>query len=234
MTKTTPNILGLIPARGGSKGIPNKNIIYVQGKPLIHYTIDAALTASTLSDVIVSTDSQTIADISISAGAAIPFLRPANFSNDKSNALDVVQHAINHFANENTLYDYIVYLQPTSPLRSNEDIDNSIAMMLESKADSLVSTMDVPHQFSPESLMIENSGYVSPAQTSTSKLRRQDKAAFVARNGPAILITKPSTINKFNSLYGETIAAYKMPANRSVDIDSIEDLDYASWLIGKN
>ena len=228
------NILGLIPARGGSKGIPNKNIIELAGKPLINYTIEAALNANQVNSVVVSTDSQTIADIARSAGADIPFLRPAEFSTDESSAVDVVMHAINFHAEQNKAFDYIVYLQPTSPLRTAVDIDNAIKQLSLSDADSLVSVMDVPHQFGLDSLMVEGNGFVRAAKTATDTTRRQEKTAFVARNGPAIVITKPSTIQTYKNLYGEKIAAYKMPANRSADIDCVDDLDYIDWLIQKN
>ena len=227
------DILGLIPARGGSKGIPNKNIIELAGKPLINYTITAAVSSDKINDVVVSTDSQTIADIAQSAGADIPFLRPAEFASDKSSAVEVIIHAIDFYAAQDRTFDYIVYLQPTSPLRTTLDIDNAIKQLLLSDADSLVSVMDVPHQFGLDSLMVEENGFVHAAKTASDTTRRQEKTAFVARNGPAIVITKPSTVKAYNNLYGEKISAYKMPANRSADIDGVDDLDYIAWLLQK-
>jgi len=227
------DILGLIPARGGSKGIPNKNIIELAGKPLINYTIEAALSADKIDDVVVSTDNQTIADIAQSAGAEIPFLRPAEFASDESSAVEVIIHAIDFYAAQDKTFDYIVYLQPTSPLRTALDIDNAIKQLLLSDADSLVSVMDVPHQFGLDSLMVEENGFVHAAKTASDTTRRQEKTAFVARNGPAIVITKTSTVKAYNNLYGEKIVAYKMPANRSADIDGIDDLDYIAWLLQK-
>jgi CMP-N-acetylneuraminic acid synthetase len=233
-------ILGLIPARGGSKGIPNKNIIDLNGKPLINYSINAAKESDFLTKLIVSTDSKEIADIAQLAGANIPFLRPETLSTDSSAALGVIEHAIDYFASIGEAFDYIVYLQPTSPLRTKEDIDQAIIIMRNSDADSLVSVTDVPHQFGVESLMVEdmnsNEKWVSPLannQVTKNALRRQEKPHYVARNGPAIVITQPNTIKQFGNFYGNKVASYKMPANRSADIDNIDDLDYVSWLMDR-
>ena len=234
MSKTTPRILGLIPARGGSKGIINKNIVKLNDQPLIAYTICAAKQSSFLNDIIVSTDSQQIADIALEFGAKIPFLRPSKLATDSSGAVGVVEHCIDFFKANQHVFDYIVYLQPTSPLRSADDIDQAINVILQSDADSLVSVIDVPHQFGIESLMTEQSDsqekWLTPISDDNA-FSRQKKPHYVARNGPAILITKPETIKQFGNLYGNKIASYKMPIHRSIDIDGPEDLDYASWLI---
>lgn len=231
------NILGLIPARGGSKGIPNKNIIDLNGKPLINYTIEAALAASSLDHVVVSTDSQMIADIANTAGAETPFLRPEKLAADSSGAVEVIEHAVRFFKEKNSTIDLIVYLQPTSPLRTHQDIDAAIALMQGNSADSLVSVMDVPHQFGPDSLMIENTEgeaiWVENSAQTTQILSRQSKTAYVARNGPAILITRPETINSYGSLYGNKVLSYKMPTSRSIDIDEQADLEHAEWLLHK-
>ena len=237
MPKETTFILGLIPARGGSKGIPNKNIIDLNGQPLIQYTIDAANNSTLLSTSIVTTDDQKIADIAQELSAEVPFLRPTELATDNSGALGVIKHALEYFTSIGQRIDYIVYLQPTSPLRTAEDIDQAIRLIMNSDADSLVSTMDVPHQFGLESLMVEEAqpetAWVSPALAENNNFRRQEKLQYVARNGPAIVITKPTTIEKFDSLYGEKILSYKMPMNRSADIDTMDDLEYVSWLIHK-
>ena len=123
-------ILGLIPARGGSKGIPDKNIVLLNDKPLIAYTIQAAHKAVSLSQFIVSTDSQSIATVAKKEGAEVPFIRPGNLAQDNSGAVGVVQHAIDFYRQPETIFDLIVYLQPTSPLRSHQDIDTAIEIML--------------------------------------------------------------------------------------------------------
>ena len=237
MIKATHNILGLIPARGGSKGIPNKNIIHLNGKPLIAYSIFAAQNSQLLSKAIVSTDDEKIASIATDLKIPVPFLRPNNLAQDSSGAIGVIEHAIDFYKNKKEIFDFIVYLQPTSPLRLSSDIDNAIKLITNSKADSLVSVMDVPHQFSIQSLMqekVNESGSWLENNDSIQVLSRQEKAQYVARNGPAILITKPETIINHQSLYGDKVLSYKMPQSRSVDIDEQDDLDYASWLLKKH
>ncbi|NKB76638.1 MAG: acylneuraminate cytidylyltransferase family protein [Gammaproteobacteria bacterium] len=219
-------ILGLIPARGGSKGIPRKNLYPVLNKPLIAYTIEPALRSCLLSHVVVSTDDRDIAEESKKRGAQIPFIRPIGFAQDQSSALEVVTHAIDFYRHINVEFDLIVYLQPTSPLRSVEAIDGSIAKMCEYDADSLVSVMDVPHQFSVDSQMIEEGNYVHPVGGDIGRLRRQEKTHYVARNGPAILITSPATVENYQSLYGERTLSYKMSRMESMDIDGLEDIWY--------
>ncbi len=230
-------VLGLIPARGGSKGIPDKNIIDLNGKPLIEYTIQAARHSAHLSNVVVSTDSSKIASVAQSIGANVPFVRPKELSHDSSGAIGVIEHAIEYFKETGHFFEYIAYLQPTSPLRTAQDIDNAINIAIDTNADAVVSVMDVPHQFGLESLMIEEAStkehWVSPALTN-QPLRRQEKPHYVARNGPAIVITKPETIKQYGNLYGEKTASYKMPTNRSADIDNSDDLEYVQWLMQKN
>lgn len=219
------NILGLIPARGGSKGIPKKNLYPILNEPLIRYTIDPALQSDYLSNVIVSTDSDEIAQVSRDLGAEAPFIRPKDFANDHSSALDVVVHAIDFYRKQGIEFELIVYLQPTSPLRTTKVIDECIKMMADSDADSLVSVMDVPHQYSVDSQMYDVDGYLEPlGENGIGRLRRQEKVNYVARNGPAVLITRPNTIERFQSLYGTKTLSYKMEKLASLDIDDLDDV----------
>lgn len=229
-------VLGLIPARGGSKGIVGKNLYPIAGIPLIGYTINAAIRSDKLSQVVVSTDDNEIARVAKSFHAKVPFMRPAKFSSDHSSALDVVNHAIENLAKQDRQFDLIVYLQPTSPLRTTESIDQAIAMMLDRKADSLVSVVRVPHHFSVDSQMVEQNGLLRPFLSARSEqsptgglgpLRRQDKPSYFARNGPAILITRPETLARYGSLYGDTILPFEMDTIESLDIDGPDDL----WLL---
>ncbi len=224
---TTKNVLGLIPARGGSKGIPRKNLYPVLDKPLIAYSIDGALQSRYLSHVVVSTDDHEIATESEKRGAEVPFIRPVEFAQGQSSALDVVNHAIGFYRHLGIEFELVVYLQPTSPLRSTRTIDECILGMSNSDADSLVSVMDVPHQFSVDCQMVEEGGYVQPVATNIGRLRRQEKKRYVARNGPAILITRPATAENYQSLYGDKIFSYKMNKMESMDIDELEDI----WLV---
>ena len=134
-----PHVLGLITARGGSKSIPRKNVVPLAGKPLIAWTIEAALQSHGLSRVIVSTDDEEIAQVAREWGAEVPFLRPAELARDDSPHIPVVVHAVEWLeSHEDMRSDYVLLLQPTSPLRSTEDIENAIRLALEKDADSVV------------------------------------------------------------------------------------------------
>lgn len=227
-------ILGIIPARGGSKSIPMKNLTLVAGKPLLFYTAAAARKSILLTRTIISTDYEEIADAAKNLGIEVPFLRPAEYAQDDTPALAVIRHALAYFEKEEKyIPDIVVYLQPTSPLRRAEHIDGTIQVLMESSADSAVSVMAVPHQFSPGSMMVMDGGMLKNYETSPQILRRQDKQKVYARNGPAVLAIKRATITEKDSLYGDTIAPYIMAPEDSVDIDTPFDLELAEYLLKK-
>ena len=156
------NILGLIPARGGSKGLPRKNIIPLLDKPLIVWTIEQALASKYLDRVVVSTDDKEIAEISKKYGAEVPFIRPKELARDDSTTIDVIIHALNWFENAGENYDYLALLEPTSPLREKDDIDNGIKKLIdnENRADSLVSVGEIALEHPFISKEIDEKGYV--------------------------------------------------------------------------
>lgn len=210
-------ILAIIPARGGSKGIPYKNIKLLNGKPLIAYTIEAAL-ASKISRLIVSTDCKEIAEVSRGYGAEV-MMRPPSLAKDETATLPVLQNVISRL---DDTYDAVITLQPTSPLRTFEDINNAIEVFsLDDNADSLVSVVGVPHNYMPEKVMYYDGKYLSGNNLIK---RRQDIDLIYARNGAAIYITRISRINDF--IFGGKILPYFMNKLNSFDIDDIED-----WII---
>lgn len=215
-------ILGIIPARGGSKGIPKKNIKLLNGKPLIAYTIEAALT-SNLYRVIVSTDCEEISNISKEYGAEV-MMRPSHLAEDKTPTLPVLQDVILKL---NEKFDAVMTLQPTSPLRTLEDINKSIEIFSSDKeADSLVSVVEVPHSYMPEKLMSLNGKYL----TGNSQVkRRQEVSTIYARNGAAIYITKTEKLSEY--IFGGKILPYFMSKIKSFDIDDIEDWKIVERLI---
>ena len=221
-------ILAIIPARSGSKGIKNKNIINFDGKPLIYWTISAALESEFIDRVIVSTDSEEIRDTSLKYGASVPFLRPKRLSGDKASTLIAIKYTMKKLEkDENYFSDYIITLQPTSPLRNKENIEEAINTILnDKKADSLVSCVNVPHNFLPESLMKLHGKYLRNYSDKNKVTRRQDKKKLIARNGAAIYITKSKNINKY--ILGGKILPYFMDFKNSIDIDNKEDLEIAS------
>jgi CMP-N,N'-diacetyllegionaminic acid synthase len=212
-------ILGVIPARGGSKRIPKKNIKLLKGKPLISYTLETAL-ASNISRVIVSTDCYQISKISKKYNVEV-VTRPKYLANDNSTTLAVVQHVVNNIF-EN--FDAVMTLQPTSPLRTVEDINNSIKIFKANRdADSLVSLVKVPHNYHSKKLMYLNGKYLKGKNKIEHK---QNIKPMYARNGPAILITKTNKLRYY--IFGGKILPYLMKKINSIDIDDMED-----WLIAE-
>lgn len=225
------NILGLIPARGGSKGIPRKNIAPLGGRPLITWTIDAALRAKGLGRVVVSTDDDAIAEVAAKAGAEVPFRRPKEFATDNSEALPVIRHAIDQMDALGWRTDAVVYLQPTSPLRGSESIARAIELLRSGEYDTVVSVVRVPHNLTPESLMQQTDGLLEfVASPEARRFRRQDKALLYARNGPAVLAATRAVLDRAE-LYGTRIKAIEMGAIESHDIDEPLDLAIAECLL---
>jgi CMP-N,N'-diacetyllegionaminic acid synthase len=229
--RTDLNVLGIIPARGGSKSVPHKNLVPLRGLPLIAYTAAAVRRSATVTRAIVSTDDKKIAGVARELGLEVPFLRPDHLSTDDTPMLPVIQHALKWASNEGRFVpDIVVLLQPTSPLRHASDIDAAIRLFQSQSADTVVSVVEVPHQFTPSSLMELKDGALVPASPQPQALRRQDKPRFYARNGPAILAIRRSVIES-GRLYGDKVLPLIMPRERSVDIDDPVDLALAEfWL----
>jgi CMP-N,N'-diacetyllegionaminic acid synthase len=219
------NILGIIPARGGSKGIPKKNIRIISGKPLIAWTIDAALNSMNLSDVIVSTDSQEIAEIASHFGARIPFLRPSDLANDETPGVQAILHTLTMLPN----YEAVVVLQPTSPLRSADDIDQCISLGLEKSANSVVSvTASASHPY--WTYKLDGSMRIEYFLKPSKSCRRQDLPEAYTLNG-AIYYAKSEWLIANKSLIGADTLGYVMPSDRSIDIDGELDWKIAEMLL---
>ena len=215
-------ILGIIPARGGSKGIPRKNIKLLNGKPLIAYTIEAAL-ASNLDRVIVSTDCEEIAGISKEYGAEV-IIRSFNLAEDTTPTLPVLQHVVSKLEVE---FDAVMTLQPTSPLRTSKHINEAIELFESDKeVDSLVSVVEVPHNYMPEKLMSFDGKYLTGNR---EVKRRQEISTMYARNGAAIYITKTEKLGEY--IFGGKILPYFMSKINSFDIDDIKDWEIVERLI---
>ena len=227
MPRQRPNVLGLIPARGNSKGIPRKNIVPVGGKPLLAYTVEAARSTERLTRLILSTEDEEIAAAGLELGVEVPFRRPTELAEDSSTSVAVCSHALQWLAaHEDYEADILVLLQPTCPLRTGRDIDACVDMLVGSDADSVVSVAEVPHKFNPgwqfkvrEAELIRYTGEPLVAVAT----RRQDLERTYYRNG-AVYAMRAEIVLEEASLYGNKCLAYIMPPERSFNIDSPADL----------
>jgi len=227
-------VLAIIPARGGSKGIPRKNIKILKDKPLIAYTAKAALNSKYIKRVVLSTEDQEIATIGRDLGLEIPFCRDISLAKDSTPSLHVFQDVLIQLkSRESYNPDFVIILQPTSPFRTEKHIDEAIELFTVSKADSLVSVVKVPHNMNPYSVMTRHHDGSLKNFLPFNELnnQRQKKPHFYARNGAAIYITTPSCILDQNTLYGKKIICYEMDKIASLDIDDNEDWFIAERLI---
>jgi CMP-N-acetylneuraminic acid synthetase len=226
-------ILGVIPARGGSKSVPRKNIALLQGKPVIAYTIEAAQQSQLLTHFLVSSEDAEIIAIAKEYGAPVPFIRSAELATDNAPTLPVVQHAVREMETQNNItYDFVVLLQPTTPLRLAEDIDLAIKKLISTEADSVISVCDVGAYHPARMRQIVNDQLVElPIREPKEMLRRQDLPPVYIRNG-AIYAVKRDVVMYQNSMVGKVSRPYIMPEERSVNIDSKLDFILAEILLG--
>jgi len=225
-------IIAIIPARGGSKGIPRKNIKLLKGKPLIAYAIGAALKAKLIDRVIVSTDDEEIARIAKERGADVPFLRPAELALDGTATLPVLQHAVNYLdEKENYKADIIVLVQPTSPLVLAEDIDQAIEKLMKTGANSCVSLCKISER--PEFMYsFEETNIKRFLETETDKAKRRQELPEIFRLNGAVYVTRRKTLMEQNKIIDHSNAtAIIMPHERSIDIDEPIDFKIAELLL---
>jgi CMP-N,N'-diacetyllegionaminic acid synthase len=226
-------ILGLIPARGGSKGVPKKNIKLLGKLPLIEYTIHSAKESNLLTQIVVSTDDEEIAIAAEVAGYKPPFVRPTEFAQDTSTSLEVVQHAIAFFESQNIFFDAVCLLQPTNPFREKGFIDHAIEKFIASKADCLLSVLEIPHEYNPHWAFEESENGLLKIATGELQIipRRQDLPKAYQRDG-SVYITKTEVV-KNGSLYGNSIAYIENNSQLHVNIDTMKDWEKAERLLTK-
>ena len=225
------DILVVIPARSGSKGIPGKNIKKLHGKPLINYTIEAAKEIFENSQVIVSTDDKEIAEIAASHGANIPFLRPKELAQDDSSTRDVILHLVDYFERQKSVPSVIVLLQVTSPIRNSKHLNEALDLFFHKDCDMVVSVTE--SKTSPYFNLYEENkeGYLQKSKDSAFT-RRQDVPPVYEYNG-AIYIFKTKSIVESEMKDFEKITKYVMSKNDSVDIDDEVDWKIAEYLLTK-
>lgn len=225
MTDPQPGlrVLGIVPARGGSKGVPRKNIKPLGGRPLLDYTACAALAATRLTRTVVSTDDQGIAAVAHECGLDVPFLRPSDLAGDRSPTLPVMQHAVAECEAVDGRYDAVCLLQPTSPFRSEGLVDRCIELLESRSADTVMTVEQVPHAFNPEWVFLEEEGTL---RVSTGRARpiprRQDLPPAFHRTG-SVYVVRRDVLMEEDTLYGSRVVGFETPVGATVNIDTLED-----------
>jgi CMP-N,N'-diacetyllegionaminic acid synthase len=221
-------ILGIILARGGSKGVPGKNIKLLGGVPLLAFTAQSALASKRLTKVVLSTDCPSIATVAKQYAIEVPFIRPETLATDIASSIAVVQHAVSYLENQGEFFDAICLLQPTSPFRPKGFIDEAIQKFGQEDAEALVSVLPVPHEFNPHWVFELNKEGLLQIATGEEEIikRRQDLPPAFFRDG-SIYITKTSVI-KEGSFYGSKLSYLENHPDFYVNIDTPEDWEKAT------
>lgn len=224
-------IIAIIPARSGSKGLKDKNIRILNGKPLIAYTIEAALAAGIFDTVHVSTDSQKYADIAISFGADVPFLRSGKYARDCSSTWDAVREVLSRYKNMGREFDVCALLQPTSPLRTAQDICEAFSLYFEKSARSLTSVSEVEHPiqwcFKLDNTLSMRDFSASPYK----ECRRQELEKHYRENGMIYIVGTEDICRPGFSFYSADCYAFITERRRAIDIDTLQDFILAETLM---
>ncbi len=224
-------VLGVITARGGSKGVPRKNLRMLGGKPLMAYTCVAALQSKKLSRVVLSTEDEEIASVGRQWGVDVPFLRPAELALDTTPTLPVLQHAVQWCEEHGDRYDAICLLQPTNPLRPPEWIDACISLLEERNAHCVITVLPVPHEYNPHWVYFEHKGFLRLATGEKTPIpRRQELPPAFHREG-SVYVMRRDVLMERNSLFGDLVVGYQVDPTVSVNIDSLEDFQRAEVLL---
>ena len=231
MSELQPRILGLIPARGGSKRLPRKNLLPLAGRPLIAWTIAAALAARGIDRVVVSTDDAEIADTARAHGAEVPFMRPAALADDHASGLQVMLHALNELQAAGEQFDFVALLQPTSPLRRTDDIEGAIARLRETRGDMVVSVCASDHPPEWANTLPPDGALRDFFRPGIRGVRSQDLPVQYRLNGAIYLYNCRRLLETGSDIMDDNAYAYIMPRERSIDIDTALDLHIAEAIL---
>ncbi len=224
-------VLGLVPARGGSKGVPGKNVRPLAGHTLLEYTARAARESGVIDRVVLSTDSAEIAEAGRRAGLEVTFMRPASLAADDTPMVPVITHAVSELERNGWSPDIIVLLQPTSPLRRPEHVRDAVTALRESTADSVVTVVEVPRHLSPDYVMRIEGGRLQPFLPEGARVtRRQDARPAYSRDG-TVYAFRRSTLERFGGIYGDDCRPLLIDAGESLSIDSPADWDEAERIL---
>ena len=221
-------ILGLITARGGSKGVPKKNIKLLNGKPLLAYTVDAAKKSKLITEIALSSDDDEIIQTAIALGLNVPFKRPFELAQDATSSIDVVAHALQVYESKGVYFDAVCLLQPTSPFRKEGFIDAAIEKFTKQNTDCLLSVLQVPHEYNPHWTFLAHTNGTLTIATGEKEIikRRQDLPPAFFRDG-SIYITKTQVIKEKHSFYGESISYIESDPAFFCNIDTLKDWELA-------
>ncbi len=225
-------ILAIIPARSGSKGLKDKNIIDLCGHPLMYYTIKAAEDSGCFERIMVSTDSEHYAEVARKCGAEVPFLRSEEMSGDNASSWDTVREVLKCYKELGEEFDYIALMQPTSPLRNSDDIKGTVDFLSKSDAVNVVTVTEVDHPVQWCFTMSDNKSMKNLADSPYNYMRRQDLETHYRENGAIYLINAKKELDKNYNFYSDNCYGYVMPRERSVDIDTEVDLRIVEALMG--
>src|SRR5687767_3077070 len=215
-------VLAIVPARAGSKGVPGKNVRKLAGRTLLDYTALAARDSGVIDRIVLSTDSAEIADAGKRAGLEVPFMRPSNLAQDDTPMLPVIQHAIETLDAEGWTTDVVVLLQPTSPLRRSSHVRDAVTQLHETKADSVVTVVELPRHLSPDYVMRIEDGALVPFLPDGARItRRQDARPAYVRDGTVYAFWR-RTLRETGSLYGRTCRPLIVPERESLTLDTPE------------
>ena len=231
---TGANVLGIIPARHGSKGLPGKNVKLLCGKPLIAWAAEAAIASSTLSEVMCSTDSQEIAAIAEQVGLSVPFLRPGELAQDDSLIVDVLCHALGWFKEFGREFDYLCLVQPTSPFITARDINAAVKMAVEKDADTVITGYDCGQKHPSTMFTLGDKSEVNWITPTEKRMaRRQDLKTVYIRSGLVYVCKADMILNK-KTIYGEKMFVLEVPESRSMSIDTEFDFRIVEALMKMN
>ncbi|MBX9268139.1 cytidylyltransferase domain-containing protein [Chromobacterium violaceum] len=229
------SVLAIVPARGGSKGLPGKNKRPLQGKPLVAWPIGAALGSACVDKVVCTTDDAEIRDIALAYGAQVPFLRPAHLASDSASSIDAILHAVDYLAERGEHYDYVVVLEPTSPLTTSADVDAALRTLhvRRADADSIVGVCRVESTHPEYDVRLGADGRISPylAPDFKSLKRRQEIEALHFLEGSLYITATPALRVEGGFYHGRTLG-YEVPRWKSVEIDELVDFLFVETLLG--
>lgn len=228
------DVLAIVPARGGSKGIPRKNLVPLLGKPLLAYTAEAALAAKRLRRIVLSTEDEEIARVGREWGLDVPFMRPPELARDDTPTVPVLQDVVRRLEAAGQSYDAVLTLQPTTPLRRPEDIDGAIELLERTGADSVISFVDVGEKHPARMKFITPDGRVidPPFAEQLEGQRRQDLSKLYLREG-SIYLTRRAVLMEQHSVKGRDCRAWIIPQERACNIDTPFDLFLAEQMLRK-